>query len=84
MSERVFAFVEEWVSEHINGDGKAPEDAAALAEQCIRDAEEAGILRSEVDDAFDSLADYLASEVEEAKERREDRSDAEDESDVPA
>jgi hypothetical protein len=60
MSERVIAFVEEWVSNNVHAEGYPAEgedaQAKALAQQCRAEALEAGIPASEIDDEFDDLA----------------------------
>ena len=44
MSERVIAFVEDWVSVHVFAEGHPAEgEAKALAQQCRSEALEAGI-----------------------------------------
>jgi hypothetical protein len=76
MSERVFAFVDEWVSEHIHsGDLPSqgdPSQAAALARQCIQDAEAAGIPTAEINDAYEDLAAFMAGQIAEANEGEAD------------
>jgi hypothetical protein len=72
MSERAIAFVEKWVSEHVKP------QAAALAQQCVQDAQAAGIPEAEIHDAFEDLVDYMAGEIEEANEREADSLAGED------
>jgi hypothetical protein len=83
MSARALEFVEEWVSEKIDArdfsakKGKTPDDPAqakALAAQCVQDAQGEGISQSEIDEAFDDLAAFIAGEIDEARSRGADRS----------
>jgi hypothetical protein len=83
MSARALEFVEEWVSEKIDAmdfsakSGKTPDDQArakALAAQCVNDAQGKGIPQSEIDEAFDDLAVFIAGEIDEARNRGADRS----------
>ncbi len=77
MSERVIAFVENWVSENVHAQGYPAEgdntEAKALAEQCRADALAAGIPESEIDDEFDDLAAFMSGQIKEANEREVDR-----------
>ena len=65
MSERAIEFVEVWVSEHVRG-GEAPDDAKPLAAQCLAAAKSAGIPQTEIEDAFEDLAAFIAGEITEA------------------
>ena len=73
MSERVIAFVENWVSENIHAEGYPADgddiQAKALAEQCRTEALEAGIPGSEIDDEFDDLTAFMSGQIREANER---------------
>ena len=64
MSERAIEFVEVWVSEHIRN--AQLDDAKALAVQCIAAAKSEGIPQSEIGDAFEDLAAFIAGEITEA------------------
>jgi hypothetical protein len=74
MSERALAFVDEWVSPHVraeDADGDIEARATMLAGQCLAAAGKKGIPASEINDAFDDLADYMVGAIEEAEERDE-------------
>ena len=74
MTERALAFVEQWVSEHVeakDADGDIDTRAKALADQCLAAAAKAGIPASEIGDAFDDLPDFMIAAIEEAEERDE-------------
>lgn len=83
MSARALEFVETWVSEKIEKEGYPDEKeesvAKAWAAECLEAAIEEGIPSDEVEEAFDDLTEFIAGEIEEAKERDED--DEEDEYD---
>jgi hypothetical protein len=83
MSERALEFVEMWVSEKIEQAGYPAEDAAspakAWAAECLAAAMEEGIPSTEINEAFDDLADFIEGEIEEARERDEDEDEDEDE-----
>ena len=86
MSARALEFVETWVSEKIEEMDEFPADgddsqAKALAAQCIQAAQEEGIPASEIQEAFDDLAAFVAGEIEEAKDREDESSDDEDDDD---
>jgi hypothetical protein len=76
MSARALEFVETWVSEKIEkmetlpaeGDEATPK---AWANECLQAALEEGIPAAEIQEAFDDLAEFIAGEIEEARERRE-------------
>ena len=78
MSERALEFVETWVDEAIEKMGKSPSagkaQADALAVECVKDAQKEGIPESEIKDAFDDLAAFIAGQIEEARDRDADRS----------
>jgi hypothetical protein len=83
MTDKAFAFVDEWVSEHIHAerdDGSAGGELepAALARQCIADAEAAGIPAAEINDAYEDLAAFMEGQIEEAKERESGESSDDD------
>ena len=73
MSMSAIEFVENWVSENIPADAPAPADIGAaageLASRCLADAIAAGVLQSEMEDAFDDLPAFMAGEIEEANTR---------------
>ena len=74
MTERALAFVEEWVSDHVeakDADGDIDARAKALADQCLADAGKAGIPTSEIGDAIEDLPDFMVGAIEEAEERDE-------------
>jgi hypothetical protein len=84
MSARALEFVETWVSEKIEEQGY-PEDgeqspAKQWAAECLQAAGEEGIPKSEIDAAFDDLAEFIDGEIEEAREREEDEDEDEEES----
>jgi len=72
MSERVIAFVENWVSEHVHAEGDDAQ-ARSLAAQCMAEALASGIPKSEMDDEFDDLAAFMAGQIQEANERAADK-----------
>lgn len=77
MSARALEFVETWVSEKIEQEGVPDEGAESPAKQwaaACREAalEEDGIPSSEIDEAFDDLAEFIEGEIEEARDRDED------------
>jgi hypothetical protein len=74
MSERALAFVDAWVTDHVqaqDADGDIEARAKTLADQCLADAGKKGIPASEIGDAFDDLADFMVGAIEEAEERDE-------------
>jgi hypothetical protein len=85
MSARALEFVETWVSEKIEkmetlpaeGDEAAPK---AWANECFQAALEEGVPAAEIQEAFDNLAEFIAGEIEEDRERREE---AEDDDETP-
>lgn len=81
MSVRALEFVETWVSEKIEatdfaaaGQSGLLAQAKSLADQCVRDAQSNGIPKSEIDQAFDDLAAFIAGQIDEARDRGADRS----------
>jgi hypothetical protein len=78
MSKRALEFVETWVEDKIEEMGDPTKagsaQAKALAAQCVTAARDKGIPESEINDAFDDLAAFIAGEIEEAryKETRPD------------
>ena len=82
MSARALEFVETWVTEKIAQEGYPLEGAASPAKdwaaECVEAAQEEGIPSSEIEEAFDDLAEFIDGELEEARERDEDEHDDED------
>jgi len=83
MSARALEFVETWVSEKIEEEGYPEDDeegsvAKAWAGECLEAAIEEGISSDEIAEAFDDLAEFIAGEIEEAREREEDEDDDEE------
>jgi hypothetical protein len=68
MSERALEFVEQWVADHI-GSVNDPSQAKLLTAQCVLAASEEGIPQWEISEAFDNLAEFIATEIAEANER---------------
>jgi hypothetical protein len=77
MSERIIAFVENWVSENIHAEGYPAEgddtQAKGFAAQCRAEALEAGIPASEIDDEFDDLTAFMSGQIQETNEREAGR-----------
>jgi hypothetical protein len=77
MSERIIAFVENWVSENIHAEGYPAEGddtrAKGFAAQCRTEALEAGIPASEIDDEFDDLAAFMSGQIQETNDREVER-----------
>jgi hypothetical protein len=74
MSERARAFIEEWISNHVDAkdaDGDIEARAKALASQCLADASNKGIPASEIGEAIDDLPEFMVGAIEEAEERDE-------------
>jgi hypothetical protein len=74
MSERARAFVEEWISKHVDAkdaDGDIEARGKALASQCLADASNKGIPASEIGEAIDDLPEFMIGAIEEAEERDE-------------
>jgi len=74
MSERALAFVEEWISDHVNADdaeGDIEARARTLAGQCLADASKEGIPAAEISDVIDDLPEFMMGAIEEAEERDE-------------
>src|SRR5579863_4493838 len=85
MSARALEFVETWVTEKIAQEGYPLEGenspAKEWAAECVEAAQEEGIPASEIEEAFDDLAEFIDGELEEARERDEDEHDDEDDDD---
>jgi hypothetical protein len=83
MSARALEFVETWVSEKIEAMKKLPAEgdeapAKALANECYQAALDEDIPAPEIQEAFDDLAEFIAGEIEEAREREQELSGDED------
>ena len=75
MSARALEFVETWVSEKIEKTETLPaegDEAAgkAWANECFQAALEEDIPAAEIQEAFDNLAEFIAGEIEETRERK--------------
>ena len=80
MSARALEFVETWVSEKIEAMKKLPAEgdeaaAKALANECYQAALDEDIPAPEIQEAFDNLAEFIAGEIDEERERREETED---------
>ena len=80
MSARALEFVETWVSGKIEAMETLPaagDEAAAkaLANECFQAALDENIPAAEIQEAFDNLAEFIAGEIDEARERKEGFSD---------
>ena len=84
MSARALEFVETWVSGKIEAMATLPaegDEAAAktLANECFQAALDEDIPAAEIQEAFDNLAEFIAGEIEEERDRREETEDDDDE-----
>jgi hypothetical protein len=75
MSARALEFVETWVSGKIEQMQTLPaagDEATAktLANECFQAALDEDVPAAEIQEAFDNLADFIAGEIEEARERK--------------
>ena len=80
MSARALEFVETWVSEKIKEIKVLPAEgdeaaAKAWASECLQAALDEDIPATEIQEAFDNLAEFIEGEIEEARERKEGLSD---------
>ena len=87
MSARALEFVETWVTEKIEAMETLPaagDEAAAktLANECFQAALDEDIPAAEIQEAFDDLAEFIAGEIEEAREREEELSGDEDDEEL--
>jgi hypothetical protein len=76
MSKRALEFVETWVSEKIEAMTTLPAEGdeattKAWANECFQGALDEDIPAAEIQEAFDDLAEFIAGEIEEARERNE-------------
>jgi hypothetical protein len=83
MGKRALEFVETWVSEKIEAMTTLPaegDEAAAKtwANECFQAALDEDIPAAEIQEAFDNLAEFIAGEIEEARERKQGLSGDED------
>ncbi|MGA8494187.1 MAG: hypothetical protein WB764_01815 [Xanthobacteraceae bacterium] len=83
MSARALEFVETWVSEKIGETKTLPAEgneaaAKAWANECFQAALDEDIPAAEIQEAFDNLAEFIAGEIEEARERTAELSGDED------
>jgi hypothetical protein len=83
MSARALEFVETWVTEQIEDMDVLPEGgdeavAKKLASQCLQAAQAEDIPASEIEEAFDDVAEFIAGEIEEERERREGSNEDDD------
>jgi hypothetical protein len=83
MSARALEFVETWVSEKIEKMETLPAEgdeaaAKAWANECLQAALQEDIPAAEIQEAFDDLAEFIAGEIEEARERTAELSGDED------
>jgi hypothetical protein len=75
MSARALEFVETWVTEKIEQEG-VPEEgeespAKAWAAECTEAANENGIPKNEIDEAFDDLTEFIEEEIYEDEEEED-------------
>lgn len=75
MSARALEFVETWISGKIEQMQTLPaegDEAAAktLANECFQAALDEDVPAAEIQEAFDNLAEFIAGEIEEARERK--------------
>jgi chromatin remodeling complex protein RSC6 len=80
MSARALEFVETWVSEKIEAMETLPAEGneaatKALANECFQVALDEDIPAAEIQEAFDDLAEFIAGEIEEERDRREETED---------
>ena len=76
-----------WASEKIEEMKTLPAEgveaaAKALANECFKAAMEEDIPAAEIQEAFDDLAEFIAGEIEEAREREEELSGDEDDEEL--
>jgi hypothetical protein len=84
MSARALEFVETWVSEKIEAMEALPTEgdeaaAKALANECFQAALDEDIPAAEIQEAFDNLAEFIAGEIDEERDRREETEDDDEE-----
>jgi hypothetical protein len=73
MSERIIAFVENWVTENVHAEGYPPEgdltQAKTFAAQCRAEALASGIPAAEIDDEFDDMEAFMSVQIHDANDR---------------
>jgi hypothetical protein len=84
MSARALEFVETWVSGKIEATATLPaagDEAAAKAwaNECFQAALDEDIPAAEIQEAFDNLAEFIAGEIDEERDRREETEDDDEE-----
>jgi len=87
MSARALEFVETWVSEKIEAMETLPAEddqatAKVWANECFQAALDENIPAAEIQEAFDNLAEFIAGEIEEARDRNEGVSGDEDDDEL--
>ena len=85
MHDHARAFVENWISENIQGEPFLGEDGndsrpSEYAVQCVSDADAAGISEKEIEGAYDSLVDRMAEAIDQSAEDEVDRAVSKDRS----
>lgn len=82
MADDILAFIEKWIEDNVAPveANLIPERAESLAEQCYREAADAGFDESEIEEAVAELADGedLASYIEAALEKAEEDEEADE------
>jgi len=84
MSARALEFVETWVSGKIEATATLPAEgdeaaAKAWANECFQAALDEDIPAAEIQEAFDNLAEFIAGEIDEERDRREETEDDDEE-----
>lgn len=84
MSARALEFVETWVAEKIEKMEALPAEgdeatAKALANECFQAALDEDIPAAEIQEAFDDLAEFIAGEIDEERDRRAETEDDDEE-----
>jgi len=84
MSARALEFVETWVSGKIEAMATLPAEgdeaaAKAWANECFQAALDEDIPAAEIQEAFDNLAEFIAGEIDEERDRREETEDDDEE-----
>jgi hypothetical protein len=73
MSERIIAFVENWVTENVHAEGYPAEgdltQAKTFAAQCRAEALTSGIPAAEIDDEFDDIEAFMSVQIHDANDR---------------
>ena len=84
MSARALEFVETWVSGKIEQMQTLPAEgdevaAKALANECFQAALDENIPAPEIQEALENLAEFIAGEIDEERDRREETEDDDEE-----